>query len=83
MSVEIRAKVICDGCGAVIDGKVSTETTTGMSTYWDCKAQMKQKLWIQANRYGKAKHYCQSCADGQPKSPNNQAQRPARTTSDD
>lgn len=67
MSVEIRAKVICDGCGEVLEGKVATQTTTGMETYWDCKDQMRAKHWIQATRYGKAKHYCQQCADGAPK----------------
>jgi len=32
MSVEIVAKVICDGCGAMIKGKTSTQTTMGMQT---------------------------------------------------
>lgn len=74
MSVEIRAKVICDGCGAVIEGMLATETTYGMETWWDCKKKMKQQRWVIAQRYGKARHFCQPCADGS-KPPNEKGQR--------
>jgi hypothetical protein len=67
MSVEIKARVMCDGCGDIIEGKPATQTTTGMQAYWDCKKQMGERRWIQATRYGKAKHYCQKCADCAPK----------------
>jgi hypothetical protein len=58
--------VTCDTCGATIPGKVMTRSTTAMESYWDCKRQMKVKKWVIAHRYGKARHYCQPCADGVP-----------------
>ena len=64
MSVEIRAKIICDGCGAAIEGKLQNRTTWGFESYWDAKKEAQRRRWLINTRYGTAKHYCQKCADG-------------------
>lgn len=64
MSIEIRAKIICDGCGATIEGKLQTRTSQGQDSYWDAKHKAKKARWVINERYGPAKHYCAKCADG-------------------
>ena len=64
MSVEIRAKIICDGCGAVVEGKIQTRTAHGMESYWSAKKEVMLLRWLINQKYGLPKHYCQKCADG-------------------
>jgi len=67
MSVEIRAKVICDGCGASVEGKIVNKSTYASAAYWDAGDKAKKAKWITCQRYGPARHYCQACADTAPK----------------
>lgn len=66
MTVEIRAKLICDACGTTIDGRVGRMSTLLWESYVDARTKAKVARWVTARRYGKAKHYCQPCADGVP-----------------
>jgi hypothetical protein len=66
MSIEIRARIICDTCGAVIEGPVETSATLGLRTYWRAMDEAKKRHWLTLPRYGKHKHLCQPCADGVP-----------------
>jgi len=66
MSVELKASIICDNCGARLEGKIQTTTCGWENSYWDVKAQAKKLHWLTLPRYGKLRHLCQSCADGGP-----------------
>ena len=67
--VEIRAKIICDQCGATIEGPVEHRTTQGMRSYWEAKREAKKRHWLvmSRGRYRTDKHFCYICADGEPK----------------
>jgi hypothetical protein len=63
VSVEIRAQIICDGCGAKIEGPVQRRTSKGDKSYWACKLMIKREGWITLGRYGSSRHYCKLCSD--------------------
>lgn len=79
--IEIRARIICDICGAVVEGRVGTNATLAKESYWWAMDEAKKRHWLTLPRYGKHKHLCQPCADGAPKAivaqPNDQAHRSA------
>lgn len=64
MSVEVRIKLICDGCGQTIEGAVGHRSTLLWESLEDARIQALKKKWLTAQRYGTARHYCQRCADG-------------------
>lgn len=66
MSVEIRVRLVCDNCGAAIDGKVGYKTTWWFESYVDAQKQANEARWMTLPRYGKTRHLCGSCADGKP-----------------
>lgn len=63
MSVQIRCKIICDGCGDTIEGPIVQTTTYGMMGYWEAKKEAQDRGWVILARYGPHKHYCSKCAD--------------------
>lgn len=65
MSVEIRAKIICDNCGSWIQGEAATTSTGRRTSYSLAKRQAIADGWVIALRYGKPKHYCPKCQDGE------------------
>lgn len=66
MSVEIRAKIICNQCGAEIHGWLQTSTSQGQESYWSACREAKRRHWMFLHRYGKTKHLCDKCSDGKP-----------------
>jgi len=64
MSIEIVAKIICDGCGAAIVGPTLTRTTGLNRSYDFAKEEAMRQGWTRNPRYGLPKHFCQLCSDG-------------------
>lgn len=64
MSIEIRAKIICDTCGRWVEGPVMTNPTLGMQTYYAAKRQAMRERWMIEIRGGKYNHTCNYCSDG-------------------
>ena len=64
MSVEIRARIICDGCGDSIHGLLQTTTANELLSYWDAKEMAKKSHWMFDYQYGTTRHLCELCADG-------------------
>lgn len=65
MSLFIQAIIICDECGGQMVGNVQTKSSNGQESYWDAKRKAKQARWVTLLRYGKPRHYCPRCVDGQ------------------
>lgn len=65
MSLEIQARLICDNCGAVVQGKVCHRSTLSGESYWDAAKQAAAAKWITVSRgrYRRPAHYCNLCAD--------------------
>ena len=63
--IQIRATVVCDTCGATIEGKVGTRTTSA----WEAPSSAKDKAfaagWIETDhgRYYPRRHFCPACQD--------------------
>lgn len=69
MSLQIVAKITCDGCGATVLGKVGRSSTRAKDSYYDCLCHAARMGWVTIYRYGPAKHYCLDCSDAKrPKS---------------
>lgn len=69
VSLEIKATIICDGCGAKLEGKTQTRSTEYQSSYKHVKREWKKLGWIVNLRYGPACHYCPACLDKPQKPP--------------
>lgn len=63
MSVRIKAKIICDGCGAEMWGRESSSSTYAVENYADAKEQAKNCGWVTLLGYGPSRHYFRACAD--------------------
>lgn len=70
MSIEIRAKIICDNCKAWIQGEAATTTTYAFDSYATAKRQAILDGWVCLRRFGKPKHLCPKCQDGEKPSEN-------------
>src|ERR1044072_7806280 len=65
MSVEIRAKIICDNCKSWIQGEAATTTTYAVESYSLAKQQAIADGWVILRRFGKPRHLCPKCQDGE------------------
>lgn len=65
MSLEIRAELICDGCGKRIAGHVEHRSTRAMRSMWECKRIADQAGWTTINRgrFHTQTHWCQECSN--------------------
>lgn len=72
MSLEISAKIICDGCGSEVHGKKEHRGTHAIGPYFWAKRFAKELGWVtqSGGKYRVQKHFCAGCADGKkPKVP--------------
>lgn len=65
MSIEIRSRIVCDGCGQFIEGKIGLRTTCAWESHVDAwrKAQALKWLRLEHGRYYKPRHFCPECQD--------------------
>lgn len=65
MSLEVRAKLICDTCGMEIHSSVEHRSTRAMRVVWDVKKKGLNLGWKEINRgrFHTPTHYCPACAD--------------------
>lgn len=78
MSLETKTRIICDGCGAAIEGEPSILATDVAASYWDAKRKAKAQRWIvQERSYRRDAHYCHACAD-KPQKPVKNPERPKK-----
>lgn len=63
MSVRIKAQIICDGCGTTTTEYEHDRTTDQFVAYEKAKEEARRNRWVTLTRYGRSKHYCQTCAD--------------------
>lgn len=63
--IEIRSRIVCDGCGAVVEGRVGFSTTRAYESYVDADVKAKRAGWtaLDHGRYYKRRHFCPACAD--------------------
>ena len=64
MSIEIRATIACDECGARIIGPAQLAITHGLDSCDVAKKEALKRHWMILQRYGKPRHLCGPCADG-------------------
>lgn len=75
MSLETKTRIICDGCGAFVEGKSVHLATSVAASYWDALDKAKAAGWLRADRaYRRDVHYCKECAD-KPQKPVKTAER--------
>ena len=78
MSLETTTRIICDGCGATVEGKPVALSTRASASYWDAQKKAKASGWlVQERSYRRNAHYCQGCAD-KPQQPVKSATRPKK-----
>jgi len=78
MSLETRTRIICDGCGAFVEGKAGQLATSIGGSYWDAKKKAKAAGWLTTERpYRRDVHYCNDCAD-KPQKPIRNPERPKK-----
>lgn len=65
MSIEIKARVVCDGCGLSIDGKTGLSTTCAYESHVDAMVKAERAGWMTLDhgRYYKRRHFCPMCQD--------------------
>lgn len=65
MSLEIQAKLICDGCGKVRLSYVEHRATQAPEVVWQVRRTAEQDGWktINRGRYHTPTHYCPACLD--------------------
>lgn len=55
MSIEIQAKIICDGCAETVMGPIQSQTSFAVESYSEAKSATNKLGWITLLRYGKAR----------------------------
>jgi hypothetical protein len=65
VSFELKAAVICDGCGERHEAPVETRATAANELTWHLKVWMERNNWMTVNRgrYYTQAHCCPKCAD--------------------
>lgn len=65
MSLEIRAAVICDGCGVRIESDIEHRSTRAAEPSWQVKAEAEKRGWVivSRGRYHTQTHWCKVCSD--------------------
>jgi hypothetical protein len=65
MSLEVQAKLICDGCGAERLSYVEHRSTYANGVVWEVRREAEQNGWrtISRGQYHTPTHYCPACAD--------------------
>lgn len=68
MSFEVRFKIICDGCGQVLESPIGRKISDMKRPYWIVKQAAKDQHWLFCeSRFWTTKHLCSACADSAPK----------------
>jgi hypothetical protein len=65
MSLEIQAKIICDGCGETRLSEVEFRSTRLAESLWGLEYRLEKDGWMKVRR-GKCSpyaHYCPNCTD--------------------
>jgi hypothetical protein len=65
MSLEVRAVLICDGCGARIESDVEHRSTYAKSAVWEAQRFATRDGWTTVNRgrWHTETHWCKNCSD--------------------
>lgn len=65
VSLEIKASLVCDGCGARIDSEVENRATYANSVTWIVRDKAERTGWVTVNRgrYHTPTHWCKECSD--------------------
>lgn len=64
VSLETKTRIVCDGCGTFIEGKLAHLATETWRSKSDAINKAKAEGWLTVERaYRRDVHYCRQCAD--------------------
>lgn len=78
MSLVTITRILCDGCGAAVEGEPIALSTRSSASYHDAQKKARAAGWlIQERSYRRNAHYCHDCAD-KPQQPIKSEPRPRK-----